>query len=52
MTQEKMYRLLNQSARINQVWGMTEAGWITTFLWPERDRSGSVGRLLDGMEAK
>lgn len=46
------FRLLSPTARLLQVWGMTEAGWITTFLWPERDFSGSVGRVLPGMEAR
>ena len=48
----QFYRLLNPAARVIQVWGMTEAGWISTFLWPEKDHSGSVGRLLPSMEAK
>lgn len=52
VTQDRMFRLLRPTARLLQVWGMTEAGWITTFLWPEKDHSGSVGRLLPGMEAK
>jgi len=51
-TQDNMYRLLDPSARVVQVWGMTEAGWISTFLWPEKDHTASVGRLLPGMEAK
>ena len=51
-TQDQMYRLLVPSARVIQVWGMTEAGWITTFTWPEKDHTGSVGRLLLGVEAK
>ncbi|KAL9131508.1 MAG: hypothetical protein Q9217_000587 [Psora testacea] len=51
-TGNQMYRLLRPTARLLQVWGMTESGWITTFLWPEKDHSGSVGRLLPGMEAK
>lgn len=50
--QDQMYTLLTPSARIVQVWGMTETGWITTFSWPEMDHTGSVGRLLPGMEAK
>ncbi|KAG8533018.1 putative NRPS-like protein biosynthetic cluster [Bacidia gigantensis] len=52
ITQNEMFRLLRPTARLIQCWGMTEAGWITTFLWPEKDHSGSVGRLLPGMEAK
>ena len=51
-TQEEFYRLLDPSARVLQNWGMTEAGWITTFRWPEKDLTGSVGRLLPGMEAR
>lgn len=51
-TQDQMYRLLVPSARVIQVWGMTEAGYITTFCWPEKDHTGSVGRLLPGVEAK
>lgn len=51
-TQSQMYRLLVPSARVIQVWGMTEIGWITTFKWPEKDHTGSVGRLLPGMEAR
>ena len=50
--QNEMFRLLRPTARLIQCWGMTECGWIATFLWPEKDHSGSVGRLLPGMEAK
>ena len=52
ISQESFYRLLHPTARVTQVWGMTEAGWISTFLWPEKDHTGSVGRLLPGIEAK
>ena len=31
---------------------MTEGGWISTLKWPERDDSGSVGKLLPNVEAK
>ena len=48
----KMYRLLAPDACIAQVYGMTEAGWISTLKWPERDESGSVGKLLPNVEAK
>ena len=50
--QEDFYNLLNPTARVVQVWGMTEAGWISTFMWPEKDHTASVGRLLTGMEFK
>ena len=49
---KKMYRLLASDACIAQVYGMTEAGWISTLKWPERDESGSAGRLLANVEAK
>ena len=49
---KQMYRLLAPDACIAQVYGMTEAGWISTLKWPERDESGSVGRLLPNVEAK
>jgi acyl-coenzyme A synthetase/AMP-(fatty) acid ligase len=49
---KKMYRLLAPDACIAQVYGMTEAGWISTLKWPERDESGSVGKLLPNVEAK
>ncbi|KAG8526575.1 uncharacterized protein KY384_008776 [Bacidia gigantensis] len=50
---KKMYRLLAPNACIAQVYGMTEAGWISTSnFFPERDDSGSVGKLLPNVEAK
>ena len=49
-TQQQLYQLLDPSARVVQVWGMTELGWITTFTWPEQDDTSSVGRLLPGVE--
>ena len=52
-TQARFKRLLDPDARVLQVWGMTEATCIaTTFRWPEDDTTGSVGRLVPGMEAK
>jgi len=39
--------------RITQLWGMTEATCIVTkFNHPELDGTGSVGRLIPGIEAK
>lgn len=49
---KKMYQLLAPDSCIAQVYGMTEAGWISTLKWPERDESGSVGWLLPNVEAK
>lgn len=51
-TMRKMYQLLAEDACLAQVYGMTEAGWITTLKWPEQDASGSVGKLLPNVEAR
>ena len=51
-TQDAALGIFGHKARIVQVWGMTEAGWFTTFQYPERDSSGSVGRLLATYDAK
>jgi 4-coumarate--CoA ligase len=51
-TRDAMYRRLHADAIVSQVWGMTELGWISSFEWPEKDTSGSVGRLLPLMEAR
>ena len=51
-THRRILQVLDPRAIFSQVWGLTEAGWITTFHFPERDHTGSVGRLLPNMEAK
>ena len=50
--QKPLYEYLNTAsgAQINQVWGMTEAGWITATPWGEVVPDDSVGRALDGFE--
>lgn len=48
----KLYGLLAPDACLAQVYGMTEAGWISTLKWPERDESGSVGKLLSNVEVR
>jgi acyl-CoA synthetase (AMP-forming)/AMP-acid ligase II len=50
--QNRAREMFHAEARIVQVYGMTEAGWITTFKYPEGDATGSVGRLLPTYEAK
>ena len=50
--QNRLSARLHQDAIISQVWGMTEMGWATAFLYPEKDTTGSVGRLLPNIEAK
>lgn len=51
-TQNKLQDILHSNARICQVWGMTEIGWISTTLYPEKDVTGAVGRLLPDFEAR
>ena len=38
--------------RLIPVYGMTEGGWFTTFKSPEEDGTGSVGRVIPGLEIK
>lgn len=52
MTQHAALGMFARDARIVQVWGMTECGWISTFSYPESDDTGSVGRMLPGTQAK
>lgn len=42
------YALLHPDARINQVWGMTEVGWVTQVFWPTKQMDNSVGTPLKG----
>ncbi|PYH28470.1 acyl--CoA ligase [Aspergillus neoniger CBS 115656] len=52
-TQARLQALLSLDATFTQVWGMTEASCIATMIpYPEPDDTGSVGRLLPGIEAK
>ena len=48
--QQRMTSTMSPSARVYQVYGMSESGWITTFFYPEIDESGSVGRLMPNVE--
>ncbi|KIW08580.1 uncharacterized protein PV09_00544 [Verruconis gallopava] len=47
-----MYELLHPDAKIQPVWGMTEAGWITAGHWEEKHEDDSVGRYLSCFEVK
>lgn len=47
--QADLRALLSPEAKISQSWGLTEAGWVTTLLWPDGDQPGSVGRALPGV---
>lgn len=47
-----LYALLHAEAKVQPVWGMTEAGWITAGRWQEKNEDDSVGRILPCFEAK
>ena len=51
-SQKECYKYLSPEAVVTQAWGMTEIGAVTIFSWPERDLSGSVGRIVEGTEIK
>jgi acyl-CoA synthetase (AMP-forming)/AMP-acid ligase II len=44
--------LLSPEAMIAGIWGMSETGAQTAFRWFERDTTGSVGRIIPGVEMK
>lgn len=50
--QQQLYAKLSPSARIEQVYGMTETGWATTWHDRNQDSTGSVGRPLPGTELR
>ena len=50
--QQKLYDHLSPDAVIAQNWGATELGWVSMFDISDKDTSGSIGRLLPGIELK
>jgi acyl-CoA synthetase (AMP-forming)/AMP-acid ligase II len=50
--QVPLYGLLHPDAKIQPVWGMTEAGWITAGTWPEKHQDDSAGRALPTFQVK
>jgi acyl-coenzyme A synthetase/AMP-(fatty) acid ligase len=50
--QQQLYAKLPSVARIEQVYGMTEVGWATTWHDREQESTGSVGRPLPGTELR
>lgn len=48
----RFYEMLPSNAIITGTWGMSETGAQTCFKWPERDTTGSVGRLTPGTEIR
>ncbi|ELR05709.1 hypothetical protein GMDG_07552 [Pseudogymnoascus destructans 20631-21] len=50
--QEQLYDILHPDARINQIFGMSECGWVCGFQYPEKDETSSVGRPFAGFSLK
>jgi acyl-CoA synthetase (AMP-forming)/AMP-acid ligase II len=50
--QQQLYTKLPPTARIEQVYGMTETGWATTWHDQKQESTGSVGRPLPGTELR
>ncbi|KAK7531464.1 4-coumarate-CoA ligase [Phyllosticta citribraziliensis] len=48
--QKPLYKYLDDSARIRAVWGLTEAGWLTSVRDERRRLDDSVGQRLDGFD--
>lgn len=51
-TQARLYESLDPSAKIIQVFGMTECGWASSWQYNERDTSGSIGQPLPGFQMR
>jgi acyl-CoA synthetase (AMP-forming)/AMP-acid ligase II len=49
---DRFYGVLSPKAIITGLWGMSETRAQTFFKWPERDTTGSVGRLTPGTEIR
>lgn len=50
--QGRLYDILAPEAVVAQVWGTTEAGWHSLGDLQQKDRTGSVGRLLKNVQMK
>lgn len=50
--QNKFRKILHPDCNVKQVYGLTEAGWAISLRYPEKDDTGSAGRLLPSMEAR
>lgn len=51
-TLTQFLEVLSPQAMIAGIWGMSETGAQTAFKWFERDATGSVGRIVPGVEMK
>jgi acyl-CoA synthetase (AMP-forming)/AMP-acid ligase II len=48
----RVLAMFEKAPRIVQVWGVTEGGWFSNFKYPEDDSTGSVGRVILGLQIK
>jgi long-subunit acyl-CoA synthetase (AMP-forming) len=51
-TQVRLGKHLPSTTRFNQLYGMSELGWVTAFRSRKHGKPGSVGRLLPGVELR
>lgn len=52
-SQDRLRQLLPEGTTVMQVWGMTETSCVgSMFYYPEDDETGSVGRMLPGLDVK
>lgn len=49
---KRVLAMFDMGPRIVPVWGMTEGGWFSTLKYPEDDSTGSVGRMIPGLQIK
>lgn len=51
--QNALQLILGPDTSFTQVWGMTETSCVASkFYYPERDESGSVGRMMPNLDVK
>ncbi|KAJ9604741.1 hypothetical protein H2200_010855 [Cladophialophora chaetospira] len=51
--QAALQAILGAETSFTQVWGMTETSCVASkFYWPEKDDTGSVGRMMPGLDVK
>lgn len=50
--QQRLYDKLRPDARIDQIFGMTECGWVTSWERNQIDLTGSIGQPLPGFDLR
>ena len=51
--QNALQKIIGPGAAFTQVWGMTETSCVASkFYYPERDDTGSVGRMMPNLDVK